>query len=337
MSVLTVVVPVYNMERYLPRCVESLQNQTLKDIEIILVDDGSPDQCPLLCEEYAKKDKRIRVIHKKNGGLSSARNAGLDAASGKYLAFLDADDSVEPSMYEELLEVIIRENIDFVMADYIRILSDGESYMKSTSIRAGRYDKFALEKEIYPSLIMGKNIEYGPLLSVNHCLYDVDFLKRNNIRFDEQVRWSEDNIFSAIVGYCANSFYYLKGRALYNYYQNPGTITTSYRPGAWQVYCIMNKHLREYFRTCDTYDFSMQFKWHTLYYACVCLGQAFSLSREKRKKAAYEVLYSKELRHAFEELDWSGMPIKLRFQMLMMKYKCYSILKALYMRRINSK
>ena len=117
MSVLTVVVPVYNMERYLPRCVESLQNQTVKDIEIILVDDGSPDQCPLLCEEYAKKDKRIRVIHKKNGGLSSARNAGLDAASGKYLAFLDADDSVEPSMYEELLEVIIRENIDFVMAD----------------------------------------------------------------------------------------------------------------------------------------------------------------------------------------------------------------------------
>lgn len=100
---ISVIVPVYNAEKYLDRCVESIVAQTYKNLEIILVDDGSTDNSPAICDAWAKKDSRIRVIHKKNGGVSSARNAGLDACTGDYIGFADADDWMEPDMYEVLI------------------------------------------------------------------------------------------------------------------------------------------------------------------------------------------------------------------------------------------
>lgn len=102
-SLISVIVPVYKVEPYLKKCIDSICNQTYGNLEIILVDDGSPDGCGAICDEYAEKDCRIRVIHKTNGGLSSARNAGIDIAQGDYLGFVDSDDWIEPDMYEELL------------------------------------------------------------------------------------------------------------------------------------------------------------------------------------------------------------------------------------------
>ena len=111
---ISVIVPVYNVERYLDRCIQSILNQTLKELEIILVDDGSPDNCPALCDEYAQKDARIKVIHKKNEGLGFARNAGLNLASGKFVSFLDSDDWVAPAMYETLYRVAEKMKCDTV-------------------------------------------------------------------------------------------------------------------------------------------------------------------------------------------------------------------------------
>ncbi|HCI64916.1 MAG TPA: glycosyl transferase, partial [Clostridiales bacterium] len=103
---ISVIVPVYRVEAFLPRCLDSIRGQTYKNLEIILVDDGSPDNCGKICDEYAEMDSRIRVIHKKNGGLSSARNAGLDVAVGDYIGFVDSDDWIAPEMYETLLGAI---------------------------------------------------------------------------------------------------------------------------------------------------------------------------------------------------------------------------------------
>ena len=91
-SVISVIVPIYNVEDYLDRCVDSIINQTYSNLEIILVDDGSPDNCPKMCDDYAKKDSRIKVVHKENGGLSDARNAGMKVATGEYISFIDSDD-----------------------------------------------------------------------------------------------------------------------------------------------------------------------------------------------------------------------------------------------------
>ena len=105
---ISVIVPIYNVEKYLARCVDSIVNQTYKNLEIILVDDGSPDRCPQMCDDYAEKDSRIKVVHKKNGGLSDARNAGMAVATGEYISFIDSDDWIETSMFELLINNIFQ-------------------------------------------------------------------------------------------------------------------------------------------------------------------------------------------------------------------------------------
>ncbi len=109
---ISVIVPIYKVEEYLHRCIDSIINQTYTNLEIILVDDGSPDNCPMICDEYAKKDSRIRVIHKKNGGLSDARNAGLEIATGEYIGFVDSDDWIHKDMYHILYKNIIEKDAD---------------------------------------------------------------------------------------------------------------------------------------------------------------------------------------------------------------------------------
>ena len=103
---ISVIVPIYNRELYLEKCIESIVSQTYSNLEIILVDDGSPDNCPAICDEWAKKDSRIKVVHKENGGVASARNAGLSAATGDYVAFVDGDDFIAPEMYSVLTQYL---------------------------------------------------------------------------------------------------------------------------------------------------------------------------------------------------------------------------------------
>lgn len=111
-ELISIIVPVYKVEKYLDKCVESIVEQTYKNLEIILVDDGSPDNCPAMCDEWAKKDSRIKVIHKKNGGLSSARNAGLDGCTGDYIYFLDSDDYIADNCIEMLFNAIVSDGSD---------------------------------------------------------------------------------------------------------------------------------------------------------------------------------------------------------------------------------
>lgn len=322
MRKVSVIVPVYNVEKYLKRCVESILSQTMKNLEIILVDDGSTDQSGIICDEYAKKDSRIKVVHKKNGGLSSARNAGLAIAQGKYVGFVDSDDDIENIMYERMYETIEKENVDFVMSDYIRIPGNGETYLKTLEIEKGRYDRNNIREKIFPQLIMSGNLEYGPLLSVWHCMYRTDFLRKYNLKFDEEVRWSEDNIFSAFVGYYASSFYYLKGEGLYHYYNNPGTITTSYRSGAWNVYCTMNHHLHQFFDKVEDYDFQRQLKLHMIFYACNCLGQIKASGETFRKQVNMrkDIMNSLCLKEAFQDFAFPDWSWKLKLQILLIKY-----------------
>ena len=124
MAKVSVIVPVYNVEKYLDRCMQSLLNQTLKDIEIIMVDDGSPDNCPKMCDDYAKQDSRVKVIHKKNAGLGLARNSGLEVATGEYVAFVDSDDFTDVDAYRSLYENAQKRNADVVYAGFLMQHSD---------------------------------------------------------------------------------------------------------------------------------------------------------------------------------------------------------------------
>ena len=115
---ISVIVPVYKVEKYLPECIESVLAQTFTDFELILVDDGSPDNSGKICDDYATRDSRIRVFHKENGGVSSARNLGLDNARGEWIGFVDPDDWIEPDMYEQMYLAGTENNADFVWCDF---------------------------------------------------------------------------------------------------------------------------------------------------------------------------------------------------------------------------
>ncbi len=183
MPIISVIVPVYNVEDYLEYCVHSILNQTLKDIEIILVDDGTPDNSGVICDKLAEEDERIVVIHKENGGLSSARNAGLAVARGKYIGFVDSDDWIEPDMYEYLLNLITENNAD---------IADCE--MLETSIR-----DYVIDKECEQIEFLNRS---GALdiffriskANINYCVCDKLFKRE----IFEKVTFTEGIIFEDI-------------------------------------------------------------------------------------------------------------------------------------------
>lgn len=126
-ALISIIVPVYGVERYLDECVESIINQTYKNLEIILIDDGSPDNCPKICDDWAKKDSRIKVIHQNNAGVSVARNIGLDNAQGDYIGFVDGDDYIDADLYETVMSVFDNYNVDIVSFDFEYVTEKSKS------------------------------------------------------------------------------------------------------------------------------------------------------------------------------------------------------------------
>lgn len=129
-NLLSIIIPVYNCEKYIGRCIESVIRQTYTNLEIILVDDGSNDKSLSICEEYAEKDSRIKVIHKSNGGVSSARNCGIKACTGDYIGFIDSDDYIDETMYEELLNALLRNNTQISMCRYYNVSGEQKTISK---------------------------------------------------------------------------------------------------------------------------------------------------------------------------------------------------------------
>lgn len=149
---LSIIVPIYKTEEFLPQCIESILSQSFQDFELILVDDGSPDNCSAICDEYAKKDRRIVVIHKQNGGLVSARKAGLMAAKGDYIGYVDGDDWVEPGFYQGLMNAAAEKNADIAVSGFIKEIGDN-CILKRNAFECRYYSKKELETEIYPKMM----------------------------------------------------------------------------------------------------------------------------------------------------------------------------------------
>ena len=151
-ELITVVVPIYNVEEYLDKCISSIVNQTYKNLEIILVDDGSPDKCPEMCDEWAKKDNRIIVIHKENGGLSDARNCGLDISTGDYITFVDSDDFLDENACSNMLNNILRYNADLLQAQVAYVTPIRTIYKTNPMFKV-----FDNKLEFIPDYMLNKN------------------------------------------------------------------------------------------------------------------------------------------------------------------------------------
>lgn len=188
MSTLSVIVPVYNAEKYIDRCVESLLNQTYKDIEIILVNDGSTDTSKEKCNEWASKDERIKVIHKENGGVSSARNAGLDAAAGNYIAFVDSDDSLDSDAYCKCIDEIVSSGTDLVVFGYETHLPE---HSTKTYMDCSMFTRYEYKDNISRYISTGVGFD-----AVWNKVYSARIISDYNIRFDNTMQINEDGVFN---------------------------------------------------------------------------------------------------------------------------------------------
>lgn len=323
-GIVSVIVPVYKTEKFLAQCLDSICRQTYSGLEIILVDDGSPDNCPTICDEYAARDHRIKVIHKKNGGVSAARNKGLEEASGEYITFVDSDDWIEPEMYEKMMTIAMKYDCDVVMCD-CRKESASVSNLYSQDIRSGYYDYRQLKDEYYGHLLMMENVEFPPTISNWLCMY------RQNpegelLRYKEGIRYSEDLLFGAQMMYQARSFYYMKGEALYHYRIREDSASHKYDMDAWEDHVMLCNAAKDYFQNKEEGLFVKQIDLMWLYFVYNTLGEMLcepSLNRKEKIRIAKKILSTKEVYELFKRVEIRRLPIstKLKIRTYCYKYK----------------
>lgn len=226
---ISVIVPIYKVEKHLNKCLDSLINQTYKNLEIILVDDGSPDRCGIICDEYSKKDNRIMVIHKDNEGVASARNLGMEVATGEYIGFVDSDDWIESDMYELLMKNALEYDADISMC--------GENVYENGLIISSKGDSsiiFMDQLEARKFTVVG-----GSMGLIWNKIYKTSIVK--NVRFSSEYGCSEDLIFVYDVVRNVNKVVYEKSEK-YNYFRREGGITKGeFGYGAFGVVDVMRK------------------------------------------------------------------------------------------------
>ncbi|RCW42735.1 glycosyltransferase family 2 protein [Paenibacillus prosopidis] len=234
----SIIVPIFNMEHYLDRCMESLLGQSLTDIEIIAVNDGSNDSSLSILEEYAQKDSRLKIINKENGGVSAARNEGVKAARGQYIGFVDPDDWVNSSMYEAMYQAVVQEDADIVMCTYIREFGTHSKEKTFELPHKQTYRRDDVQAKMLRRLVGPlkeelANPEYLDAWgTVWSKLYRAELLKDNHLKFMDLnvIGSNEDTLFNIHAFYYAKSFIFLN-RPYYHYWRaNEASITSTHNP-----------------------------------------------------------------------------------------------------------
>lgn len=329
MSKISIVVPVYNSGKYLDRCLKSIINQTYSNIEILLIDDGSTDNSLEICNQFAIKDKRIKVFHKENNGVSAARNDGIDYSTGDYIAFVDSDDYLELDMYDRMMKINDKFDCDIIMCDCYKESSLNKEIF-SHNIRSGYYDRSMLIKEYFPTLLMTNSVDYPPTISNCVCLFKKDVIIKNNIRYEVGIRFSEDLLFGSKYMYYANSFYYMKHECLYHYTMNQNSVTHTYYKNKWENMKKLFLAIDDFFRNVNNYDFQRQIDLCLLYIVYHCIGninQSDELKKDKRKNIM-NILHDQHVKDMFHRLKINTLDVSWKLKLLtyIYKYKFFSFL-----------
>lgn len=229
-SMISIIIPVYNVEKYLEQCVDSLLNQTYSNTEIILVDDGSTDGSGAICDKYKELDARVVVIHKENAGPGYARNTGLEVAQGDYVVFADSDDYADEQMIEELFKTRQKHKADTCIGGYIKVKDNGEVFLENS------YLEQVYQNEECVQLLLARMIGSIPERSdairqqVWNVLYSMDIIRRNDIKFpSEREYYSEDLMFDFRY-FQHSSCVVLSPTMYYRYRENPDSFTLKYNP-----------------------------------------------------------------------------------------------------------
>lgn len=326
---ISIIVPVYNVEKYLKRCIDSLLNQTLKNIEIILVDDESPDNCPKICNEYKTIDSRIKVIHKKNEGLGFARNSGIEIATGEFIAFVDSDDTIHPQMYEDLYNTTRKYNLDAAYCSINRMLDEHTiiKFKETDELKifvAENICKDFMANMIAPMPEFHSDVKYH--MSSCRAIYSLQLIKCNDIKFgSERKVLSEDILFN--IDYLKKS----TGVALipkyyYNYWKNEGSLTNSYVKNRMlkseNLYNIIKEKLIDSHLYQECYlNLNRLFLFMT---RIALVNEIIFNKNNKKKKSNIKLICNHPiLEKILKDYPYKKLPIKHRLFFLLLKFKMY--------------
>lgn len=303
MALVSVIVPVYKVEQVVKNCIESILNQTFTNFELILVDDGSPDNSGRICDEYAQKDDRVIVIHKENGGVSSARNVGIDKAKGKYICFVDSDDYVSKDYLKTLIDVEENNNADNIWCYFKTVDKYSEKIDCKEVSSEPNIEKYTV-KDIMT--LHEKWLDAGPVCK----LYILDIIKENNLKFDESLSLGEDLIFNFVYLDYTNKNIIVINNELYFYLQNnENSLSKKYYQDMFEIYKKINSVMYQYLNkwNCDNIQFEKYYNACFFKYEVV-LKNTFSRQSDVTKKGKIKInnniLKSKEFTTAFHNMSY---------------------------------
>lgn len=332
---LSVIVPIYKVEKYLDKCIQSILGQTFKNFELILVDDGSPDSCPLICDAYAKQDDRIRVIHKPNGGLVSARKSGVSEACGLYISYVDGDDWISPEMYEVMLNAAIINDADIVITGLCKEY-EKRSVMCPHNVPAGVYKDTALTKLMEKMLYTGTFYEQGIIPSLCNKIFKRDILLKNYHKVNDDIRMGEDAVCTYPCLLDAKCVVIDKDFYPYHYRINESSMSHTFDTLYFERLKSLFAVLEEKLRTVAVPMIGEQLNYYKLF--IIWYGIETLLDRKIRiswiKKAAiiHKVFKDFNLKLLIETIDWTGFSKndKQKFKML---YRYRTFLLRFYCKR----
>lgn len=333
----SVILPIYNVEKYLERCVESVLSQNFTDYEMILVDDGSSDFSPKICDEYEEKYNFIKVIHKKNGGLSSARNAGFEQATGKYILWFDSDDWVEKNTLSLIYNATKESEVDIIKFNYIRHIDDNEILGISNAIPKKYEEKKEIDELITLALCSAGKY------SLSACMhaYRTQFLNDNSLKFiSEREVGSEDFLFNIEALLSANSVVVLKD-ALYHYDLRIGSLTQrGYKKQLPEKYTYLFSLLKDYLKQKGMFDIyidrlSYFYVWSLIYGTCI--ANEYKVTDEHSlkdgRKNVKRMFSDSEFIEAIRMSDKSVLTRKQLIQLYAMRFQVESLFYWLFVKK----
>lgn len=323
----SIVVPMYNVERFLPKCVDSLCSQTLKDIEIIMVDDGSPDRCGEIAEAYALKDSRVQVVHRVNGGLGPARNSGMEIARGEYIGFVDSDDWVDSNMFERLYAAASDYQADIVFTG-LRTVRHGEVVSVREHPFAGKTlqggdDILTLRASFYGAAPMRVLDDPVPI-SVWVAGYRRDFIENHHLRFLD-IR-SEDKFFNTYACRVAKTVTCIDGAPYCYRKDDQSSITKTFKRGTIDSFCTLFRALEQ---MADEESPAVWYECHLREQRCIVdycrslIGMIEFSSEDNTVKNTYidKVMRNPVLRRACSGYPWWKLPFTQSVFYLVLKFR----------------
>lgn len=308
----SIIIPIYNVEKYLDKCVQSVINQTLQNIEIILVDDESPDSCPQMCDEYAKQDSRIKVVHKKNGGLGFARNSGLEVATGEYVTFLDSDDFVDLYTYEHLYNIAKVELLDAIYYKFERFINENEVTQADPCNEIKEYENDNVKELMLDIIASEPSAKVDHKIHCSSCtaMYRFEIIKKNNVRFhSERELISEDLIFNLDFLKFANKVAFNNG-AHYHYRINKASLTSKVRPDRVEKIKVLYDFIKDNITVWGLdYNKAKERNCRLFIGGCRNAISNYLLKGENKRQWLKEQLSMSVWKNIYKEYNWKQMPL----------------------------